>query len=499
MATDTKTQVRAGCYLRISSDPEDKKQGTQRQREDTATLCEKEGWTVAGIYPDDNRSASNGKDRPKWKQLLADIKAGEIDAIAAWDQDRNWRMMHELEDLRRFFDSLDREVQLATTGQGVIDLYSPTGVMMAQIKTAVSEHEIAMMRVRQRRAGRQRAESGRPKWKAAHGYVRDTRDKKLDDGTRKVDKAAQRRVTAAYRAVVKGGEAGKITGIAEKWNAAGVRGLNGEPWSASTLSLFLRSPRNAGLRDYHGEIVKDGKGDDLKGTWEPLVDVELWRAAQAVMNTPERLHPKKVRKHLLTGLLRCGRVDDKGERCLGTLGGQSVLAGPMAGPRGYVLTYTCKTCRGVAVRAADVEPLVLGLLTERLARPDAEKLLRSPVEDAKTAKLDAETKELRDRLNEIADERADGLIDGRGYARAAARIQEKIDAIARRQQCQHRLQVLEDLPLGTDKVGRAVERLTPDRLRAVVDVLMTVTVMPIGKGHKVFDRERVHYAWKQEL
>jgi hypothetical protein len=48
-------------------------------------------------------------------------------------------------------------------------------------------------------------------------------------------------------------------------------------------------------------------------------------------------------------------------------------------------------------------------------------------------------------------------------------------------------------------VGRAVERLTHDRLRAVVDVLMTVTVMPVGKGHKVFNRDRVHYAWKQDL
>ena len=54
---------------------------------------------------------------------------------------------------------LDREVLLATTGQGDIDLYSPTGVLTAQIKTAVSEHEIAMMKVRHapRRAAARRA------------------------------------------------------------------------------------------------------------------------------------------------------------------------------------------------------------------------------------------------------------------------------------------------------------------------------------------------------
>src|SRR5581483_5403356 len=160
-------KVRAGCYLRISSDPKDKRAGIQRQREDTTALCEVKGWTPVDFYPDNDRSASNGKARPQWDRLLADIKAGKVDAIAAWDQDRGWRMMHELEELRRFFTSLGRRVPLATTGQGDVDLYSPTGVLTAQNKTAVSEHEIAMMKVRMRRAARQKAESGRPQWKRA--------------------------------------------------------------------------------------------------------------------------------------------------------------------------------------------------------------------------------------------------------------------------------------------------------------------------------------------
>src|SRR6478736_603910 len=109
MTPAPKPQVRAGCYLRISSDPNDKRKGVQRQREDTAVLCEIKEWVVAEYYEDNDRSASNGKDRPRWKDLLADIEAGRIDAIAAWDQDRNWRMMSELEDLRRFFASLGRK------------------------------------------------------------------------------------------------------------------------------------------------------------------------------------------------------------------------------------------------------------------------------------------------------------------------------------------------------------------------------------------------------
>ena len=53
-----------------------------------------------------------------------------------------------------------------------------------------------------------------------------------------------------------------ITGFArttaESLNADGHHGLTGRPSTQSTVSLFLRKARNAGLPTNHGEIV--GKG-----------------------------------------------------------------------------------------------------------------------------------------------------------------------------------------------------------------------------------------------
>ncbi|MDO3403427.1 recombinase family protein [Mycolicibacterium neoaurum] len=270
------TQVRAGCYCRISSDPNDKREGVDRQRTDTTALCEVKGWTPAAFYIDD-RSASNGKQRPEWDRLLRDIEAWTIDAIAAWDQDRGWRMMHELEGLRRFFTSLRRPVALATTGQGDIDLYSPTGVMMAQIKTAVSEHEVSMMKVRMRRAAKQKAENGRPQWKKAFGYLPDTRRKEDDDGTRQIDPETAPLVAEAYRALLAGSS---LKSIAALFNDAGAHGLTGRPWTESTVSLFLRKPRNAGLHSHNGEIVG-------KGTWT-LASSDVYTVQNAL---PPRFQP----------------------------------------------------------------------------------------------------------------------------------------------------------------------------------------------------------------
>jgi len=48
-------------------------------------------------------------------------------------------------------------------------------------------------------------------------------------------------------------------------------------------------------------------------------------------------------------------------------------------------------------------------------------------------------------------------------------------------------------------LGEQVEKLSPDRLRAVIEVLMTVTVSPVGKGDRVFNPDRVDVVWKEDL
>jgi hypothetical protein len=48
-------------------------------------------------------------------------------------------------------------------------------------------------------------------------------------------------------------------------------------------------------------------------------------------------------------------------------------------------------------------------------------------------------------------------------------------------------------------LGEQLEKLSPDRLRAVIEVLMTVTVAPVDKGDRVFNPDRVDVVWKEDL
>ena len=453
----------------ISSDPKDKREGVDRQREDTAILCEVKGWQVAGYYVDNDRSASNGGRRPEWERLLADIEAGKIDAVAAWDQDRVNRAMDDFQRYKNLF--VRRGIKLATSNNGDIDLSTPSGVLTATIKTAVSEHEISMMKIRMRRAAKQKAQRGLPKWKRAFGYLGDTYQ--LDPHTAPL-------VKQVYAHVLAGGS---ITDGARILNAQNAFGLSGKPWTASTLSLFLRKARNAGLREHNDEIVRDEDGNPVKGTWPALVDESTWHAAQSVLNAPGRAPGRKsVRRHLLTGVLKCGK-------CGSHVVGQWTKQGSIA--------YSCRACRGVSIRAEHVEPMVYDLVAGRLAMNDAADLLKAEQHDqAEAEALRIESNTLSARLDSLAVEHAEGLLTARQVKISTDVINEKLAKLQLRQQDQERLRVFDGLPLGTPEVRMAVRSLSADRLRAVLSVLMEITIAPVGKRGHTFNPERVQVNWR---
>jgi DNA invertase Pin-like site-specific DNA recombinase len=475
-----KPVIRAGCYCRISSDPDDKREGVTRQREDTAVLCEVNDWSPAGYYVDNDVSATNGGARPEWARLLKDVEAGKLDAIVVWNQDRGWRKMSDLESLRPILEP--RGVLLATTNIGTIDFRNADDVFRAQVSTAMSEMEVAKMRVRIRRAARQKAEQGRPAWKVAFGYIPETRRGRDDDGTRQLDPVTAPLVRDAYQAVLAGAS---LKDIAAMWNDAGAVTMNGKPWVNSAVSGVLRHPRNAGLRTHY----QTGKGAPRKqfdivgkGTWPPLVEESLWRAAQTVLDgRPDggRGQRRSMRRHLLSGMLVCGRPE-----CGAKMGAQRTTTGHVS--------YVCTTCYKVSARACYVEPLLYDLIGGRLAKPDAVDLLKKDAHDPVEAdEIRTEKATLYGRLDELAVERAQGLMTGRQLQIASEVIQQQIDALERKEQDQERLRVFDGIPLGTADAVKAVKALSPDRFRAVLGVLCTITIKPVGKVGHVFDPERV--------
>ncbi|AZG44825.1 recombinase family protein [Gordonia insulae] len=472
----TTTADKPAIYLRISHDPSGKKAGVTRQREECLALCAARGWGEPLVYTDNDISASKGKRRPAYEAMLADIREGKISAVVAWDLDRLHRRPVELE---AFMCLADEKHLALATASGDVDVSTPQGRMIARIKGTVAAHEVEHKAERHRIAAKHKAQSGKPQWRRAFGYLDSPQGPVPDPKTAHL-------VRQAYAAVLAGGS---ISDVARTFNAEGAHGLNGKPWTASTASLFLRKPRNAGLRDHNDELVRDKDGNPVKGTWQPLVDEQVWWEVQAILRAPERRPGghTAVKRHLLTGVVHCGKCEN------GKLAGMQV-------DRGRTSVYRCKACYGTSIRAHDVEQYLLALVAARLARPDAVDLLKAEAQDATEAEeLRTEANTLRARLDGLAVDYAEGLMTAQQVKVATAHITEKLAAIEAKHQDADKVRLFMDLPLGTDEVVDAVAALSPDRLRAVLATLMDVTVGPVGKGARASNGERVDAAERVQV
>jgi site-specific DNA recombinase len=453
------TPSRAALYLRQSLDRNDTELAIDRQRDECGKYAARRGWGIAREYVDNSVSASKGR-RPSYQRLLADIEAGEVDGVIAWDLDRLHRQPIELEG---FIDLADRRSIALATVSGDVDLSAESGRMMARVMGAVARYEIEHKSKRQKAAGVQSASMGRPpQGRRAFGF--------RPDGLSPVpDEAAM--IRKAYADLLAGES---LRGIALGWNAAGSRTDKGNPWRPDSVRDCLMRGRNAGLREYHGEVVATGQ-------WEAIVSEDTWRGAVALLTDPaRRTTPDTRRKYLLSGLARCG------------ICGARMDTGRTQRVR---RTYKCSQSRHLAVAAEPIDDRVLDVIETRLSRADAAALLLAPSTGPDTEALRVEAVALTARLDELAELFAAGTITGSQLATGTETLRRKLDAARAAMADTTRVDVLGDV-VGADDVRAAIESLSLDRRRAIVDMMLTVTLHSPGRGARSFRLNTVEPTWK---
>jgi site-specific DNA recombinase len=456
---------RAAIYVRISQDRDGRALGVARQEEDCRALCARRGWTVADVYSDNDVSATAGKRRPAYSAMLAALDAGTVDAVAVWALDRLHRRPAELE---QFIDLADRHgVALGSVG-GDVDLSTAGGRLHARILGAVARNEVENKSARTKRAQLQAAQSGR--WLGGgrpFGY-------EPDGTTLRPDEAGE--IARLTDALLAGDSLGALV---RDLNERAVRTARGKEWSYATLRQVLTRPRNAGLLDYHGEIVGDGK-------WTAIVDESRWRAVCALLADPNRRTSRSNRaRWLLAGLARCGMC------------GETVKSGTVTSNKATGTTrtvYRCRSGKHLARAAEPVDELVTRVVLGRLARPDAAGLLDDTgTPDAAGIHLDRAA--LMVRLDDAAGMFAAGDITAAQLRAATKALRAQVAEIETAMAATSRGNVLAELVAAKD-VEALWDRLPLARRRAVVDTLVKVTLLSSGRRGNRFDPELVRIEWR---
>ena len=456
--------MRAVIYARQSLDRNGDGLAVARQEQDCVKLCRDRDWTVIDTVTDNDTSASNGKPRPGFAQVLRMVDDRDVDVVVVWAVDRLVRKLADLEDV---IERCERAgVRLATVS-GDIDLSTDSGRLVGRILASVARGEVERKSARQRRANQQRAEKGHPvTWSCRpFGYAADKKT---------LIPAEAVAVAQACEQLLAGGS---LRGVAGQWNAAGLVPPQGAPfWKGQTVRAVLGNPRIAALSTYQGKIVGAGE-------WPELVPEATWRAVRTLLDDPARGRRTRGVRSLLGGLVRCYC----GAPAYGTRNSR--------GAPGYRCRYMAGTRMGpgstghVMRLSAPVDEYVNDSVIERLSRADAVDLLidhdRPDVEQ-----LRGQARALRARLEELGVEFAAGELPASQLRVINDSIAAKLTAIEVELADAGRVSVLGGL-VGADDVRAVWDGLDLDRRRAVVDALMTITLLSPGRGARVFDKSTV--------
>lgn len=276
-------------YCRISRDKSGNALGVDRQESDCLQLAERLGWKVRKVYVDNDISAYSGRRRPQYEAMLADIAAGQIDAVIAWHPDRLHRKPNELE---RYIGLTDEwRVATHTVQAGQWDLTTPAGRLNARVVGNFATYESEHRSARVSAAAAQRAVRGA--WsggRRSYGWEPDGLTPRSSEVAELLRAAEQISKGVSLRAVV------------ADLNAREVSTTTGNGrWSSTQLRETLLSPRHAGLSTYKGEIVGDAE-------WPAVIPLELWHAVHRVLSDPARRTNGKsgTVKWLGSGIYRCG-------------------------------------------------------------------------------------------------------------------------------------------------------------------------------------------------
>jgi site-specific DNA recombinase len=348
--------LRAAVYARLS-ETYDAAESVPTQLSNAERHAARRGWAVVARFKDDGYSAFKEVRRDDFVNLIGAVERDEVDVVIVRDVDR---LTRNLADWDRFEKAaIEHRVILSAYAGGDLDLSTPEGAYYGGMETLRAKRESAVRSVRVREAHDRIARQGKipgggPRW---FGWTRVYANPEAGPRKRtilrlEIDETEAAALRDAAERVLRGET---IYSIAREWEQGGIRPPVAEHWAEATLASILASPRLAGLREW--------QGSKYPGQWPAIIDADTHeRLARLLSDRPRRAQVTGKRRHLLSGVARCGKcghvlyADGARYRCASGIG---------------------KGCGGVAVRMDMLEEYVTGAVLDALESPRVQEAVAS--------------------------------------------------------------------------------------------------------------------------
>ncbi|MBG6095951.1 recombinase family protein [Nocardioides luteus] len=496
---------RVVLYARISEDVS----GDGLKVADQLERCRKHaadrGWDVVAEKTDNDITALKGDDRPGYAEVLRLVRLRKVDHVVVWQTSRLLRNRRERAEAIELFGR-QRVGIIAVKGVS-FDLSTAYGRGQAGIMGEFDTMESEVKSERILAAATERAEAGRPAGYLGYGWVQHGKGR---DATYVEDPEQANIIREIVDRLLAGDT---LLAITEDLNSRDVPSPEASMWTRLTTEeqeRRLRNGRKPPSKAWGKTSVKKlairqsnvairvhhrGKKDEAEfdGSWPPLVDKSKHDRVTALLADPKRrvnglskdgpIRPG-ARRHLLSwGIGECGVCGDR------------LRVAPKQGRYGkrHIL-YTCDSKGCVGRNEESVDLLVRAVVLDRLSRPDAFDWLRR--DDDEVRVLTERAASLRQRLDDAAEDYADGLIDREQMRRITARLQPELEhAEDERRQASTAVGVDVLQPLAEDGAEDRWDAMGITERRAVLETLgLRVRVNRQRRGPG-FDPNSIEFIW----
>lgn len=274
---EEKKNVIAGLYPRVSTDDQVREGfSLDEQEKEMKKLCMYKNYQIYKVYREEGVSAKN-MNRPKFQEMIQDLKDGKINRIIVYKLDRLTRSIQDLEVICKLIekyhcslDSVSEEINTDTA----------TGVFFIRMTTILAQLEIERTSERTKFGLKGAAKNGHFCGKAPIGYRKINKELVIDDLESEV-------VKEIFDDYVNGLSVCTITKKLNNKNA-----LN-RNWRTTTIDRMLSNYIYCG--DYlYGKRAKNMKPIHLEDICPAIIDKETFKMVQT---QKERNLKNYTRKH----------------------------------------------------------------------------------------------------------------------------------------------------------------------------------------------------------
>ena len=169
----------AGIYIRVSTEDQAREGfSLGEQEEKLKQLCDYKGYEVYKVYCDAGISAKDMEHRPKFQEMLQDMRDGKINYIVAYKLDRVTRSVRDLEEL---ISQLEKYNTYLVCDRDDVNTSTANGRFFVRMLTVLSQLEIEIVSERTKFGLNGAIKSGHLPGQVALGFKKDVNKKTIID------------------------------------------------------------------------------------------------------------------------------------------------------------------------------------------------------------------------------------------------------------------------------------------------------------------------------